>query len=201
MIRPNWVLTAAHCIQSTDRTEVRLGGTNFNNMTYRQIANFRRIHERYNSNTLENDVALLRLPVNASGGEIGVIALAPADIGTLDGETVVASGFGRTNNTGETSPNLMRVNLRAISNSECQETYGGIIVNSTLCATWLTQSGESTCQGDSGGPLSYNSTNGNVLAGVVSFVSSSGCDSGAPSGYARVSSFRDWIENTIAQNS
>lgn len=146
-------------------------------------------------------MALLRLPVNASGGEIGVIALAPADIGTLDGETVVASGFGRTNNTGETSPNLMRVNLRAISNSECQETYGGIIVNSTLCATWLTQSGESTCQGDSGGPLSYNSTNGNVLAGVVSFVSSSGCDSGAPSGYARVSSFRDWIENTIAQNS
>lgn len=186
-----------------DNTEVRLGGTNFNNMTYRQRATFRRMHEQYNPNTLENDVALLRLPSPAMGSDISPIALAPLDVGTLTGETVVASGFGRTSNNGESSPNLNRVDLVGISNEMCQESYGDIIVNSTLCASWIRetgQMGQSTCQGDSGGPLSYNSTEGAVLVGVVSFVSSSGCDSGSPSGYARVSSFLDWINTTISQN-
>lgn len=164
-----------------------------------------RMHEQYNANTLENDVALLRLPSAATGPEIAPIALAQPSVGTLEGETVVASGFGRTSNQGSTSPNLMRVDLMAIPNEECQQSYGEIIVNSTLCATWdqeTGQSGQSTCQGDSGGPLSYNSTDGSpVLVGVVSFVSSRGCDSGAPSGYARVTSFLEWIEMTIMANS
>lgn len=205
LIRDTWVLTAAHCIDGMEQTEVRLGGTNFNNMTYRMRANFMRMHEQYNANTLENDVALLRLPSAATGPEIAPIALAQPSVGTLEGETVVASGFGRTSNQGSTSPNLMRVDLMAIPNEECQMSYGEIIVNSTLCATWdqeTGQSGQSTCQGDSGGPLSYNSTDGStVLVGVVSFVSSRGCDSGAPSGYARVTSFLEWIEMTIMANS
>lgn len=162
------------------------------------------MHEQYNSQTLENDVALLRLPSAANGTNIAPITLAQPTVGTLEGETVVASGYGRTSNTGGTSPELMRVDLVGISNAECQMAYGDIIMNSTLCASWNMeggQSGQSTCQGDSGGPLSYNSTDGTVLVGVVSFVSSRGCDSGAPSGYARVSSFLDWIEMTIAANS
>ena len=50
-------------------------------------------------------------------------------------------------------------------------------------------------QGDSGGPLVIRSGNNFVLIGVVSFVSSAGCASGRPSGYARVTSFRAWIQN------
>lgn len=203
LIRESWVLTAAHCVDGMTRTEVRLGGTNFNNMTYRMDANFVMMHEDYNSQTLENDVALLRLPSPAMGANIGTVALAPVDVGLLEGETVVASGFGRTSNNGQSSPDLMRVDLQGISNEQCSMDYGTIIMNSTLCATWIMetgQSGQSTCQGDSGGPLSYNSTGGTVLVGVVSFVSTRGCDSGAPSGYARVSSFVDWIERNIAAN-
>jgi len=47
-------------------------------------------------------------------------------------------------------------------------------------------------QGDSGGALVINN-GGYTQIGVVSFVSSAGCASGYPSGYARVSYFRDWI--------
>ena len=48
-------------------------------------------------------------------------------------------------------------------------------------------------QGDSGGALVVENGNGFTQIGVVSFVSSAGCASGYPSGYARVTSFLDWI--------
>lgn len=204
LIRDTWVLTAAHCIDGMWESEVRLGGTNINNMSYVMTADLLLMHENYNSQTLENDVALLRLPSPATGTNIAPIALAQPSVGTLVNETVTASGYGRTNNTGGISPDLMRVDLVGISNEECMEAYGNIIVNSTLCASWdrgTGQSGQSTCSGDSGGPLNYNGPDGQVLVGVVSFVSSRGCDSGAPSGYARVSSFVDWIETNINANS
>jgi len=49
-------------------------------------------------------------------------------------------------------------------------------------------------QGDSGGALVVQSGGTYTQIGVVSFVSSLGCASGYPSGYARVTSFRDWIQ-------
>lgn len=197
LIRPNWVLTAAHCI-SGDRTQVRLGGTNINRMSYVQFANRRIVHPQYNAQTLANDVALLRLP-SASGPEIGVIQLAPAGVGTLAGAPLRASGYGNVGNNGPTSENLLKVNLRGISNQECQQ-YFRYTMPSTLCTTWSSQRGQNICQGDSGGPLTFTSNGQTVLAGVVSFTLGT-CDGGAPAGYARVTSFRSWIDNTIAQNS
>ena len=49
-------------------------------------------------------------------------------------------------------------------------------------------------QGDSGGALVINN-GGYTQIGVVSFVSSAGCASGYPSGYARVSFIRSWIQS------
>jgi len=48
-------------------------------------------------------------------------------------------------------------------------------------------------QGDSGGALVLRNGNSFTLIGVVSFGSSAGCAVGHPSGYARVTSFRNWI--------
>jgi len=50
-------------------------------------------------------------------------------------------------------------------------------------------------QGDSGGPLFVRNGTSFTQIGVASFVSSAGCASGAPSGYARVTSFWDWIRS------
>ena len=50
-------------------------------------------------------------------------------------------------------------------------------------------------QGDSGGPLVLRNGRKFTLIGVVSFGSSAGCAVGHPSGYARVTYFRDWIES------
>lgn len=86
LIRPNWVLTAAHCVVDTDRTQVGLGSVNRLNQTYSQISYQRFPHERYNRLTIANDVALVKLPIDASGPNIATIAIAPADTGALDGE-------------------------------------------------------------------------------------------------------------------
>jgi len=49
-------------------------------------------------------------------------------------------------------------------------------------------------QGDSGGALVFQERVTFTQIGVVSFVSSTGCASGNPSGYARVTYFLDWIK-------
>lgn len=87
LIRPNWVLTAAHCVDGTDRTQVGLGSVNRNSMTYSEVSYERYPHPRYNRLTIANDVALIKLPVNASGPNIATVDIAPANTGPLDGKS------------------------------------------------------------------------------------------------------------------
>jgi len=51
-------------------------------------------------------------------------------------------------------------------------------------------------QGISGGPLVYSNGITFTQIGVVSFTSNFGCNYGFPVGYARVSSFLEWIKAT-----
>jgi secreted trypsin-like serine protease len=48
-------------------------------------------------------------------------------------------------------------------------------------------------QGDNGGPLVIGNQPNYTLIGVVSFVSDGQCASGKPTGFARITSFREWI--------
>lgn len=90
-----------------------------------------------------------------------------------------------------TSSDLNYARLPIIANSACASVYGSKVVTAnTICVS--TPSGASTCQGDSGGPLALAS-NG-VLVGVTSFISKSGCASGAPAGFVRVTSYLKWIK-------
>lgn len=224
LIQPLWVLTAAHCVVNTDRTQVNMGSVEKPKMTYSQMSYQRIVHEQYNPSLLHNDVALVKLPVAPTmGPNIAPVALPPVNLGSLagidleinrgrgiaglptfsliSGEMVRASGFGRTSNRGAPPDILYKVGLNAITNLRCRSAYNRmLIIPSTLCASYSTRSGESTCQGDSGGPLTYTDANNTYLVGVTSFVSSRGCDSGAPSGFARVTSFLGWIESTMAAN-
>lgn len=174
------------------------------NMTYVQWTELRIAHENYNPNTFENDVALYRIPTPANNLGLQLVDLAPPEIGLLVNETVRASGFGYISNRGPVSENLLRVNLRALSNEECRNSFPPQlhdgIYDSTLCANWLQQPGEAVCSGDSGGPLVYSSNGTLVQVGLVSWGLANGCTNG-PQAFARVSSYRDWISRTMAANS
>ena len=67
--------------------------------------------------------------------------------------TATVAGWGRTSEGGSTSDVLRSVDLKLLTNAQC-ETYGyGYIADSTICAIGDLEGGEDACQGDSGGPL------------------------------------------------
>uniref|UniRef100_A0AAR5Q8T2 Peptidase S1 domain-containing protein n=3 Tax=Dendroctonus ponderosae TaxID=77166 RepID=A0AAR5Q8T2_DENPD len=193
IISNQWVLTAAHCVDTASSVQLILGAhnpsTTVNEPTQvRVVANARVVHTGWNGNTMQNDIALLRaasIPVGSSG--ISSVSLAPASSGTFAGSTAVLSGWGRTSDASNSiAAELRTVQLPIITNAVCANSYGTIITNQIICTSGAGNRG--ACNGDSGGPLVVSG----VEVGVVSFGSRL-CAAGNPTAYARVSAFRAWI--------
>ncbi|KAH8281508.1 hypothetical protein KR054_001194, partial [Drosophila jambulina] len=102
----------------------------------------------------------------------------------------VACGWGGTYDGSPLPDWLQCVDLQIVHNEECGWTYGSVGDN-VICTR--TVDGKSICGGDSGGPLVTH--DGNKLVGVSNFVSSNGCQSGAPAGFQRVTYHLDWIRD------
>ncbi|KAH8372328.1 hypothetical protein KR093_011049 [Drosophila rubida] len=150
-------------------------------------------HANYNSNTLANDISLIKIPSVSFTGYINKVQLPSiaSSYSTYAGQSAIASGWGKTSDSGSVANYLQYLTFNIISVAECQKTYGSAVASSNvLCIATPNQ--KSTCQGDSGGPLVLASNK--VLVGVTSFVSSSGCQSGLPSGFTRVTSYLAWIK-------
>ncbi|KAK7869888.1 hypothetical protein R5R35_006690 [Gryllus longicercus] len=192
LISTRWILTAAHCASGISRFTVYLGAQNLQvNEAGRLVISTtsKIVHSGYNGNTLNNDIAVINLNQDVSlSSYIQPIRFASGSA-TYAGITARVSGWGRTSDTSGVSNTLNYADLSIITNTVCSQTFGSIIVSSTLCAS--TASGRSTCNGDSGGPLINPSTGTQI--GIVSFGSSAGCTKGYPVGFARVTSFASWI--------
>ncbi|GLH16786.1 Collagenase [Gryllus bimaculatus] len=198
LISSRWVLTAAHCASGVSTFEVYLGAVNMDARDDSVLVVETRskiVHPSYSSLFLSNDIALLNLqqdvPLSAS---IQPVLLASGS-NTFEGASARVSGWGKVSDASTwISPQLKYVDLSIISNNVCAQSFGSYMVRaSTICG--LGSSGRSACNGDSGGPL-VDSSSGRQI-GIVSFGSHLGCESGSPNGFARVSSFADWIsQNT-----
>ncbi|XP_008336629.1 trypsin-2-like, partial [Cynoglossus semilaevis] len=76
---------------------------------------------------------------------------------------------------------LQCLDLPILSDSDCRNSYPGMITNAMFCAGYL-EGGKDSCQGDSGGPVVCNGE----LQGVVSW--GYGCaEKDHPGVYAKVS--------------
>lgn len=190
LIGPDIVLGAAHCGNFNGDT-VEVAG--LSRQIVQQVS-----HPSYNDDTVENDFALYRLasPVNLNGGTFAVVntdGSAPAG-----GEDLTVMGFGATSEGGSGSNSLLKVEVPAQTNTQCQAAYGdGFVANVMFCAG---QGGKDSCQGDSGGPIVREASGQqHVLFGVVSW--GNGCaDPNFPGVYARVSSAIGWIESVACDN-
>uniref|UniRef100_A0A665SW72 Zgc:165423 n=1 Tax=Echeneis naucrates TaxID=173247 RepID=A0A665SW72_ECHNA len=207
LINNLWVLTAAHCFPSTSGLLVYLGretqeGVNSNEVS-RTVAEIIR-HPNYNSDTSDNDIALLRLssPVDFTNF-IRPICLASNDT-TIDAGTITwVTGWGTIqSDVPLPSPQrLQEVDVPIVSNSQCSDAYAAqsIQITSNMICAGLNEGGKDSCQGDSGGPLMVKSGSTWVQIGVVSF--GIGCAlANFPGVYARVSEYQDWIRNQISTN-
>ncbi|XP_069702007.1 brachyurin-like [Periplaneta americana] len=198
VISNQWVLTAAHCAGSS--YQVILGANNYyspesGSVTVTTRSSIR--HENYNSDTINNDIAVVKLqsPVSFSTYISPVRLPTRSQQGdTLAGETVRVSGWGKISDSASSVTDQLRfVDLTVITNSVCAGTYGSVITSSKLCVS--TPGGRSTCSGDSGGPLVHLESSGVYTeVGIVSFGAAAGCELGYPAAFTRVTSYLDWIE-------
>ncbi|XP_050334019.1 serine protease 1-like [Bactrocera neohumeralis] len=193
LIGQNWVLSAAHCIETVTSVKVCLGATVRTSPTI--IYNVSRsdiiVHPSWDKKTTQNDISLIRIPSVNYTAAIQPVALPKiaSSYPTYDGESVIASGWGRTSDTSNSPASILQyANMTVISNAVCKESYNGISANNICTAT---TGGISTCNGDSGGPLVLASSK--IQVGLTSFISGAGCSLGYPAAFTRLTSYLEWI--------
>lgn len=188
IVNADTIVTAAHCSgYSTSAYSIRAGSTSQYQggveVDVKQVI----IHPRYNANTFDNDIAVMKLvnPLTFSD-KIQPAKLADKGFVIPDGDMVTVSGWGDLASGGGSYPeNLRAVDVPVVNQNVCDSAYGGITAR-MICAGIKSKD---SCQGDSGGPLTYRG----VHVGVVSF--GYGCAfEGYPGVYSRTSELRDFVD-------
>jgi len=169
LVREDWVITAAHCVQgsSPSSVDVKIGLHNVNNTTGAQTRDVDQIiiHPNYSGNSLNNDYALLHLSQPITDFE-------PIQLCTdtnHDEEPVMSTtmGWGATSSGGGSSNTLLEVDVPI--DDGCGSYSNSDITNNMVCAG-DGNGGEDSCQGDSGGPLIMTNDAGEYeLIGIVSW--------------------------------
>lgn len=200
VVAPTKILTAAHCVKgynwnangavvtgtaqlpSADGTDLH-GGTVTG--VWRQWN-----HPSYNATTIDNDIAVLTLPVPVKATPIRMTTSGDTT-SYKAGTSAKVYGWGRTSSTSDDiSETLKTATLPMQSDTTCSGAYGSDFVKGHMVCAGKPATGSdagtvSACNGDSGGPLVVN----NRIVGVVSWGVTDCVAQGAYSVFAKVSSY------------
>lgn len=172
LVRRNWVLTAAHCVQGDkpDDLQVMLGSHRLSEPRHIYLIDKIVIHELYGRQG-NHDIALLRLTKKAKHRPIHIATLDQKKL-WAPGTTARVIGWGsEIFLVGPGSDTLKEVDVPVVSDDDCETSNGpaGFDRTSEVCAGQTT-GGKDSCQGDSGGPLMVRDGNGRLIQmGVVSW--------------------------------
>ncbi|XP_015759731.1 PREDICTED: trypsin I-P1-like, partial [Acropora digitifera] len=208
LIAKQWVLTAAHCLEQEDKKsfQIRLGahkrgGKNPSVVVqdFKVMKIFR--HEKFNGQTMSNDVALVKLDREAKlNSQVNLVCLPDKSVpDPTHGQMCWTTGWGTLSSGGGQPDVLHEVQVPAVSQAICSKAYKNGIDATMICAG-LQKGGKDACQGDSGGPFVCGQGGGAserfFLHGVTSW--GEGCAAKDKYGvYARVSVFIDWIRKKM----
>ncbi len=203
MLDPRHVLTAAHCIGTTDPSLITitagLHNKNNNEVDTRQVLTVSRIFKYPDDNgtTNQNDLAILRLAERVQFNKYVQPACLPGPDPQPDAD-VVLIGWGKTDVSGEAYHILKQTKVKVIG--ECNRYWGGRVNEEKQICVGDLNSRDSACEGDSGGPILYEHNGQWIVAGVFSFLSLDSCSTGSyfiPNVYVRVSAYLPWINSII----
>jgi secreted trypsin-like serine protease len=213
-----WVVTAAHCVADTEPEALvtNIGGHDLRT-DQRNVINVSEIliHDGYDSDSINNDIALLRLEhAPEAVTPVALASNALLDQAIITGQSGILLGRGQQEPVAPADPApptpvehvLYEVAMPLVSNEECaraiQEVLGSDqpspVTESMVCAG--RPAGDvGTCFGDSGGPMILFDGDTPYLAGITSW----GIGCGQPGLYdvmTRVPYFKAEIEEAITQN-
>ncbi|XP_074906000.1 chymotrypsin-like elastase family member 1 [Buteo buteo] len=207
LIQRNWVMTAAHCVDSNRNFRVVAGDHNlYRSDGSEQVFSLSKIiiHPYWNRNNVAGgyDIALLRLSSYATLNSYVQLAVLPSEGSILPNNyPCYITGWGLTRTNGQLSSVLLQAYLPVVDHQICSSpSYWGSTVKTTMvCAGG--DGVHSGCQGDSGGPLNCEVNGRYQVHGVTSFVSSLGCNAKyKPTVFTRVSAYISWMKSVMAQN-
>ncbi|XP_042556027.1 kallikrein-2-like [Dipodomys spectabilis] len=214
LVNPQWVLTAAHCIQ--DNYTAWLGGTNlldiaeegqhipvnasFPHPQYNMslVNNYTLDHSQDPSQDPSHDLMLLRL-LHPARMTSGVQFLELPLFRPAEGTVCTMSGWGSIQQGPDTyvqTYKLQCVELQLLNNQWCTHIYSSKVTDTMICAGGFQKEGGGPCVGDSGGPLVCNG----VIQGVASWGLSKCGIFGYPGIFTRVQSYVKWIIDTMEAN-
>ncbi|XP_052124080.1 protein masquerade [Frankliniella occidentalis] len=214
LIGTQWVFTSPSCfsrsiVRSGDSIYVRVGDHDLTRkygsagaQTLRVATTY--IHHNHNSQTLDHDVALLKLHGQAElGGGVCLVCLPARGVGQTAGKRCTVTGYGYMGEAGPIPLRVREAEIPIVSDAECIRKINAvtekifILPASSFCAGG--EAGSDACQGDGGGPLVCQDDGFFELAGLVSW--GFGCGRvDVPGVYVKVSSFIGWINQIISVN-
>uniref|UniRef100_F6VH82 Polypyrimidine tract binding protein 1 n=1 Tax=Ornithorhynchus anatinus TaxID=9258 RepID=F6VH82_ORNAN len=191
LIHQQFVMTAAHCINSRNVRSVRvvLGAHNLRAQeSTRQTYSVDQIFENgFSPQTLQNDILLVKLsrPVTLNAN-VQLARLPQQNQNVGSGTQCLAMGWGRRGNNAPAAHILQELNVTVVTN-QCQR---------NIICTLVPSRRAGICFGDSGGPLVCNG----IVHGIDSFVRG-GCASGFwPDGFTRVAQYIQWINSVLRRH-
>uniref|UniRef100_A0AAQ4NVX3 Transmembrane serine protease 2 n=1 Tax=Gasterosteus aculeatus aculeatus TaxID=481459 RepID=A0AAQ4NVX3_GASAC len=203
IISPHWILSAAHCFQTFSFAEmwkVQSGDVSLRQMSVRSGKRVKKIimHPKFNRNTNDNDIALLRLnsPLQITS-TVMPVCLPNSAIDLSAGREAWITGWGALRSSGPSPDLLNQAAVTIYSRKTCNRAHvlDGTVTETMICAGKL-RGGVDTCQGDSGGPLVVKQGDVWWLAGDTSW--GIGCAlRNKPGVYGNVSHFINWISEQM----
>lgn len=211
LIASCWVLSAAHCFPKDPREigplKVTLGRTfRKENSSSEQIFNVEKywVHERFNSETYDNDIAILKLKTDIGICAINSPEVLPVCVPEPSTELPAwseceISGYGKEHEfSAFYSERVKRGHVRLWPQERCvpEKLAGRVVTENMLCAG-DTRGLDDACKGDSGGPLVCQKDGRMTLLGIISW--GDGCGKkDTPGVYTRVTKYIGWIARKMA---
>ncbi|XP_056368159.1 cathepsin G-like isoform X3 [Oenanthe melanoleuca] len=195
LIRPDAVLSAAHCVDKEGIVNITviLGAHNIRvqEQSQQRIPAARWvIHPKYSPVGCINDIVLLKLKTKAKINEfVQLISIPMRNERVAAGTKCRVAGWGRTSWTGRGSDVMMEVQLKVQNDEPCKQLFRNYKRLSMMCVGDQ-NSEKSTYKGDSGGPLVCNQK-------AYGIVSRGYRGKLFPEVFTRVSYFEPWIDEQL----
>lgn len=202
LIHPEFVLTAAHCVRQ--RLYVRAGEHDLlaDEGTEQQIRVAQvYTHPDYDVETVDNDMALLRLRRPFRMTKHVSVACLPSANTNMDVDSMgTILGWGKRKNSALYGTDVLHeAQVPIASTQSCKSVYEDYFISNNMVCAGYKRGKVDSCAGDSGGPLLFEKKGRWFIYGITSF--GEGCGRKGKYGiYAKVPNFVRWIRKTIRRH-